>query len=308
MMRAGLAKVIRAVVVGAVSASPAAAHVWCSPQPPAKALSGVASTSRKARGALIVFEGVDRAGKTTQANKLVESLNAQGTTARFMRFPGKIDLNRPIRPSPQTRTRPADHSPAAPRACTADRSTSIGKMIDAYLTNATEIDDRCVHLLFSANRWEAAAEIRAAISRGETVVVDRYAYSGVAFSLAKHVDGMDAPWCAAPDAGLPQPDKVLFLTIPAKRAQARGGFGEERYERSEFQERVLAAFGVIRAGFGAGTRVDGSAGIWDDVDAVGTIDEVADRVMAAARPALAEAAAGAPLRRLWGDDGGDARR
>lgn len=31
----------------------------------------------------------------------------------------------------------------------ADRTTTIGQMINAYLTNATELDDHTVHLLFS---------------------------------------------------------------------------------------------------------------------------------------------------------------
>ena len=35
-----------------------------------------------------------------------------------------------------------------------DRSTQIGSMIDAYLRSSIELDDRAVHLLFSANRWE----------------------------------------------------------------------------------------------------------------------------------------------------------
>lgn len=38
-----------------------------------------------------------------------------------------------------------------------DRPTTIGKMINAYLTEEAELDDRAVHLLFSANRWEAAS-------------------------------------------------------------------------------------------------------------------------------------------------------
>lgn len=42
----------------------------------------------KGRGAFILFEGVDRCGKTTQANLLVESLKASGHDACFMRFPG----------------------------------------------------------------------------------------------------------------------------------------------------------------------------------------------------------------------------
>jgi dTMP kinase len=37
-----------------------------------------------------------------------------------------------------------------------DRSTPIGQMIDAYLRSQAEMDDHVIHLLFSANRWEAA--------------------------------------------------------------------------------------------------------------------------------------------------------
>jgi thymidylate kinase len=41
-------------------------------------------------------------------------------------------------------------------ATRSDRTTEIGKMIDAYLKNTAEMDDRAIHLLFSANRWECA--------------------------------------------------------------------------------------------------------------------------------------------------------
>ena len=39
---------------------------------------------------------------------------------------------------------------------TTDRSTPIGQMIDAYLKSQSAMDDHVIHLLFSANRWEAA--------------------------------------------------------------------------------------------------------------------------------------------------------
>lgn len=44
------------------------------------------------RGALIVLEGVDKAGKTTQCNKLVQALQQSGRPAELMRFPGKTFL------------------------------------------------------------------------------------------------------------------------------------------------------------------------------------------------------------------------
>lgn len=40
------------------------------------------------RGALIVLEGVDRAGKSTQSRKLVATLCASGHRAELLRFPG----------------------------------------------------------------------------------------------------------------------------------------------------------------------------------------------------------------------------
>ena len=75
---------------------------------------------------------------------------------------------------------------------------------------------------------------------------DRYAFSGVAFSAAKGTLSMD--WCKAPDRGLPKPDLVLFLDVSAEVAKTRGGYGEERYEKEEFQARVRKAFETLRAG------------------------------------------------------------
>ena len=48
------------------------------------------STSVK-RGAFIVFEGCDRAGKSTQCSLLVERLNKSGVAAQLMKFPGNDD-------------------------------------------------------------------------------------------------------------------------------------------------------------------------------------------------------------------------
>ena len=40
------------------------------------------------RGALIVFEGCDRSGKTTQCQQVLQWFQQQGKPARFIRFPG----------------------------------------------------------------------------------------------------------------------------------------------------------------------------------------------------------------------------
>jgi dTMP kinase len=79
-----------------------------------------------------------------------------------------------------------------------------------------------------------------ALLSGTTLVVDRYAFSGVAYSAAKGVPGMDVQWCQNPDIGLPAPDLVVYLRVNNAVAAARSGFGEERYEKAEFQDKVRA--------------------------------------------------------------------
>jgi len=156
------------------------------------------------RGALIVLEGCDRSGKTTQCTKLVETLNNMKIPAKTMSFP--------------------------------DRSTPIGSIINDYLSKTIELPDRSVHLLFSANRWELEPEIRKQIELGVTLIVDRYSYSGVVFTSAKQC--VDFKWCCGPENGLPKPDLVMFLKISTEEMAKRSGFGDERYENIEFQTKV----------------------------------------------------------------------
>jgi len=99
-----------------------------------------------------------------------------------------------------------------------------------------------IHLLFSANRWEAAAQIRADIADGITIVIDRYYYSGIVYSAAKDRPDLTIKWAREPEVGLPRPDICLFLDIMPEAAAGRGGFGVEKYENSRMQKRVRALF------------------------------------------------------------------
>lgn len=164
----------------------------------------------KQRGKLILIEGLDRTGKSTQCSLLAERL---GDQAHLIKFP--------------------------------DRTTGIGALINTYLTDeAFALPDQSIHLLFSANRWEQHAAIEGMLLAGQHVVLDRYVYSGVAYSAAKHVPGMDREWCYASDRGLVRPDVTLFL-VNQESNEARSGFGEERYEKAAFQERVRSEFHAL---------------------------------------------------------------
>ncbi|XP_073332368.1 thymidylate kinase [Pagrus major] len=183
------------------------------------------------RGALIVLEGVDKAGKTTQCKKLVQALQQSGRPAEMMRFP--------------------------------DRTTIIGQQISSYLEKKSDLEDHAVHLLFSANRWELVPLMKRKLEQGITLVVDRYAFSGVAFTSAK--PGFSLDWCKKPDVGLPKPDLVMFLQLSPAEAALRGQFGEERYETSVFQRAVQQKFEQLMK--------DPSVN-WQVIDAAQSVDDV----------------------------------
>ena len=73
--------------------------------------------------------------------------------------------------------------------------------------------NEAVHLLFSMNRWEMKRQLVDVLQSGQDVVCDRYAYSGVAYSVAK---GLDFQWCLGADRGLVLPDLVLYFDASAE--------------------------------------------------------------------------------------------
>ncbi|KAM4836437.1 thymidylate kinase isoform 2-T2 [Thomomys bottae] len=183
------------------------------------------------RGALIVLEGVDRAGKSTQGRKLVAALCAAGHRAELLRFP--------------------------------ERSTEIGKLLSSYLEKKSELEDHAVHLLFSANRWEQTPLMKEKLSQGVTLVVDRYAFSGVAFTSAKELQLADAV--------------------------ARGEFGQERYENRAAQERALQCFHQLMRD----TTLN-----WKVVDASKSIEDIHQEICALSEDAILSAVQ-SPLGELW---------
>lgn len=166
------------------------------------------------RGRLILIEGLDRSGKSSQAKILEERLK----DSKLVKFP--------------------------------ERSTKVGAIINEYLTKSDfQLSDQAAHLLFSANRWELASQMSEWLNEGFFVVLDRYIYSGVAYSLAKLRAGLstspemsDINWLFGPDRGLPEPDATIFLTLPIEVLSERKGWGVERYEDKAFQQTVKECY------------------------------------------------------------------
>ncbi|CAK5097431.1 unnamed protein product [Meloidogyne enterolobii] len=158
---------------------------------------GSSQNTLTSRGLLIVLEGLDRSGKTTQARLLLEHFKSLGIDARIQRFPDREE-------------------------------PTTGPAINKFLKNAKNLNENseAIHLLFSANRWLLNSKMREELLSGRNLIVDRY--SGIAYSMAK---GINKCWACQPEVGLIRPDLVLFFDVSPENTSKRGGFGEEIMER-----------------------------------------------------------------------------
>lgn len=168
------------------------------------------------RGALVVFEGGEGAGKSTQLRRLAARLERAGVPHRVFREPGG--------------------TPAG------DRIRELLLHTDAPLAPATEA------ALFIASRAElVATEVRPALERGEHVLLDRFLLSTYAYQV--HGRGLAEADVRAANHLATQglvPDLTLLLMLSAAEGLARAGqrSASDRMERADggFHERVAAAF------------------------------------------------------------------
>jgi len=177
------------------------------------------------QGWLLAIEGIDGAGKTTQAQLLARALESIGHHVLLTKEPTDGPHGQKIRAL----------------------STS-GAQIDLEQELQYFIDDRREHI------DECVAP---ALARGEVVITDRYFYSNVAYQGARGLDPDEI--LLRNEALFPTPAAVLLIVVSAKeglrRVTARGGELNRAYERSDF----LEAAGLVFAGIDRPNvhRIDG---------------------------------------------------
>ncbi len=113
---------------------------------------------------LIVLEGLDGAGKTTQTELLKERLESRGLRYEYLHFP-RFDA--PV------------------------YGGLIARFLRGELGGIDAVDPYLVALLFAGDRADAAAMIRKWLARGKYVLLDRYVNSNIAYQCAK-VEGGEA--------------------------------------------------------------------------------------------------------------------
>ena len=178
-------------------------------------------------GLFVTFEGVDRAGKTTQAQLLRDAL---GDRAVAVREPG---------------------------------GTPAGERIREILKDGSiELDARAEALLFAAARAELVARvIEPALEAGKVVVSDRYLDSSLAYQGEGRGLGVDeVKRINAFATGALEPDITFLLELELGEAAARGGEADRfEDEGRALQEQVRDAYDrLARENPGRWQRIDAS--------------------------------------------------
>jgi len=181
------------------------------------------------RGVYIAVEGVDGAGKTTQARKLVKYLRKHGYNAVYTYEPSK---------------------------------GPVGQVIRRMLKNMLHTSEDVMALLFAADRLHHHQQVVANLLRqGFVVVSDRSVVSSLAYQTAatKRRD-----WVREVNRYALKPDIVVYIDLSPETALKRLGRKRYRYEEASFLQKVSKEYDrILKAGWRV-VRVDGDQPV-DDV-------------------------------------------
>lgn len=199
------------------------------------------------QGRFFVLEGLDGCGKSTQARRLVQRLEASGRTVVHTREPGGTPLGEAVR----------------------------GILLDPA---TGEIHPRAEVLLYQVARAQLVeAVIRPALQQGVDVVCERWHYATLAYQTASHAgaDQGASEDVVRTSSGLAtagvEPDRAILLALPLETGAERVGADQDRIEArgDAYRRQVAATYARIFAGDAARFRT---------VTARGSIDEVHARV------------------------------
>ena len=160
---------------------------------------------------LIVIEGLDGAGKSTQVKKMRDYLGRVCPRLEYIHFP-RYDA--PV------------------------YGGLISKFLRGDFGEIDKVHPQLVALLFAEDRHGAAPQMRRTLESGGTVLLDRYVYSNIAYQCAKLPDAGAAEelreWILRTEYGqfdLPRPDLNIFLDVPisfVRESLARQRAGNDR--------------------------------------------------------------------------------
>lgn len=148
---------------------------------------------QKSKGKLIVIDGIDGSGKTTQINLLLKKLKADGFKAKTIHFPNYDNFF----------------------------GGFIGHCLSEQYYNFLNVHPKIVSVLYAADRWESSKEIKKLLDEGNIVVLDRYVsanqiHQGGKIKNAKKRNSFMS-WLDEMEYGvfeIPRPNLTFYLNLP----------------------------------------------------------------------------------------------
>lgn len=204
---------------------------------------------------LIVIEGLDGAGKSTQITMLSNWFKADNIVCRYLHFP-RTD------------------------------APYFGELIARFLRgefgDIDHVDPYLVAMLYAGDRKDASEKISSWLSNGEYVLLDRYTYSNIAYQCAKLKNDTDAlrlrEWILELEFShfsIPRPDINIFLDVPfefTRKKLTNERFGEDRsylQGNRDIHESSLAFQARVRETYLSVARTDSKLQIIDCSDSAG---------------------------------------
>jgi dTMP kinase len=143
------------------------------------------------KGKLIVLEGGDSSGKSTQLKLLTEKLESEGKEVVHMHFP--------------------------------KHEVSFGKVVDAYLRgeygDKNAIPPEFIAMLYMADFYESKKDMEKMLDEGKIILLSRYFSSTLSYQVAltpsEEKDDV-WNWIKQVCIRLPQPDLTLVLYVPVE--------------------------------------------------------------------------------------------
>lgn len=192
------------------------------------------------KGKIIVLEGIDKAGKTTQSRLLENTFKGKGRVCTTIDFP--------------------------------DYSTPIGTEIRAFLEGEREYPDETKLMLLSANRWERKKDIESMLEKGSIVILNRYYHSNLVYGVSKQ---LDLNWLQNLDKGLPREDLCIVLDVDHHISKSRSKSSRDMFESDDLLlEKVHKNYKKLARRFNwklinaEGTKMDVNKKILDLVQSV----------------------------------------
>lgn len=173
--------------------------------------------NKERNGSLIVFEGIDGSGKTTQSKILVDCLNIK---------------NKEIAIWTKNQT-----------------EGSVGELIQSVLDEEKKLDSLALRVCFVADRVDQTNTlIKPAIEKGKIVVSDRYSWSTAAYGYILGIETMELILELDKKLGNLEPDLSILVDIDPKIAIERinsRGKKLDIFEKQEKFEKVREAYFIL---------------------------------------------------------------